>query len=258
MQFLLKKPKKAEYSHAGSADTWQVGLVWAPIEDLRIRGTISEAVRAPNVSETFGIVWTPSYVENLSLTVDYFNIEISDAINLVDAQDILDNCVDATGGPDSSFCDSIDRNVTTNDVELVRSGYINASGFNTKGIEANLRYNTDLSEYELPGELRFNLSATKLLALEIFEFQNRPDEINIEEGEVGEVGEVGDPALQWSTSVDYRLEDININWSTRYISSVVLYDVSPDGGSPEDVDTSKIDAIWTHDFSAVYYTKARY
>ncbi|MFT6776754.1 MAG: iron complex outermembrane receptor protein [Paraglaciecola sp.] len=305
--------RAAEYSHAGSADAWQVGFVWAPIEDLRIRGTISEAVRAPNVSEafdplspsfanindpcdsdninedgdraancaalgipvgfeandnvsidtlsggnpdlfsetaeseTFGIVWTPSYVENLSLTVDYFNIEISDAINLVEAQDILDNCVDATGGPDSAFCDSIDRNATTNDVELVRSGYINASGFNTKGIEANLKYNTDLSEYDLPGELRFNLSATKLLALEIFEFQNRPDEINIEEGEVG------DPELQWSTSVDYRLEDININWSTRYISSVVLYDVSPDGGSPEDVDISKIDAIWTHDLSAVYY-----
>ncbi len=305
--------RAADYSHAGSADAWQVGFVWAPIESFRIRGTVSEAVRAPNVSEAFdpvspgfanindpcdsdnieedadragncaalgipvgfaandnvsiitssggnpnlfsetaesetiGIVWTPNSIENLSLTVDYYNIQISDAINLVSSQDVLDNCVDATGGPDSAFCDQIDRDPTTNDVVLVRSGYINASGFNTKGIEANLRYSTDLSAYDLPGEVRFNISATQLLELEILEFQNRPDETNIEEGEVG------DPELQWSTSVDYRLDDININWSSRFIDSVVLYDVSPDGGSPEDVDISDIDAVWTHDLSAVYY-----
>jgi outer membrane receptor protein involved in Fe transport len=305
--------RAADYSHAGSADAWQVGFVWAPIEGFRIRGTVSEAVRAPNVteafdpvspgfanisdpcdsdnidedgdrtancaalgipvgfeandnvsivtssggnpdlfsetaeSETIGIVWTPNFVENLSLTVDYFDIQISDAINLVSSQDVLDNCVDATGGPDSAFCEQIDRDPITNDVVLVRSGYINASGFNTKGVEANLRYSTDLSAYDLPGELRFNFSATQLLELEILEFQNRPDETNVEEGEVG------DPELQWSTSIDYRLEDVNINWSSRFIDSVVLYDVSPDGGSPEDVDISKIDAVWTHDLSAVYY-----
>jgi len=305
--------RAADYSHAGDADAWQVGFVWAPFEGFRIRGTVSEAVRAPNVteafdpispgfanindpcdsdnidedadragncaalgipvgfaandnvsivtssggnpnlfsetaeSETVGIVWTPDFIEDLSVTVDYFDIQISDAINLVASQDVLDNCVDATGGPDSAFCDQVDRDPVTKDVVLVRSGYINASGFNTKGIEANIRYSTDLSAYDLPGELRFNFSATRLLELEILEFQNRPDEVNVEDGEVG------DPKSQWSTSVDYRLDDININWSSRFISSVVLYDVSPDGGSPEDVNISSIDAVWTHDLSAVYY-----
>jgi len=305
--------RTAKYSHAGNADAWQVGLMWSPIEDVRIRGTLSEAVRAPNVNEAFspqspgfanisdpcdadnidddpdrtancaalgipsgfqandnvsirtlsggnpnlfsetaksdtiGVVWTPSYVENFALTLDYYNIEISDAINLVSSQDVLDNCVDATGGPDAGFCSQADRDPVTKDVTVVRSGYINASGIKTEGLEANLRYRTDLSNFDLPGELRFNISATKLMKLEILEFQNRPDEVNVEEGEVG------DPKLQWSTSVDYKIDDININWSSRYISSVLTYDVSPGGGSPEDLDQGFVEAIWTNDLSGVYF-----
>ncbi|HCS80680.1 MAG TPA: TonB-dependent receptor, partial [Alteromonas macleodii] len=45
--------RTADYSHAGNADAWQVGFMWAPIEDVRIRGTVGEAVRAPNVDEAF-------------------------------------------------------------------------------------------------------------------------------------------------------------------------------------------------------------
>ncbi|MGY0562893.1 MAG: TonB-dependent receptor domain-containing protein [Paraglaciecola chathamensis] len=305
--------RTADYSHAGNADAWQVGLGWAPIEDLRIRATVSEAVRAPNVTEAFspvspgfarvsdpcdadninedpdraanclalgipagfeandnvsvntlsggntelfsetaesqtiGFVWTPAFIENFSLTVDYYNIEISDAINLVEAQDVADNCVDATGGPDVNFCGQIDRDPTTNDIALVRSGYINAAGFDTDGIEANVRYRTDLSQFDLPGEVRINISATKVLSLDEFEFQTRPDEINVEDGEVG------DPSLQWSTSIDYRIDDLNVNWSSRFIDKSALFDVSPGGGSPEDASPNFIDSVWTHDLSAVYY-----
>lgn len=305
--------RTADYSHAGTANAWQLGLVWSPIEDVRLRATVSEAVRAPNVSEafspispgfaavsdpcdadnidedpdrrgncvvlgipdgfeandnvsvstlsggnpelfsetaeseTYGVVWTPSFIENFSLTVDHYNIEISDAINLVSSQDVADNCVDATGGPDTYFCGQVDRDTSTNDIALVRSQYINAAGFNTKGIETNIRYHTNLSQFDLPGELRFNVSATKLLELEELEFQSRPDEINVEDGEVG------DPDFQWGTSIDYRLDDININWSTRFIAKSAMFDVSPGGGSAEDASPAYVDSVWTHDLSAVYY-----
>ncbi len=304
--------RTAEYSHAGNADAWQIGLVWAPFQGLRVRGTVSEAVRAPNVDEAFsplspgfanivdpcdvdninddpdrvancaalgipagfeandnvsivtqsggnpnlfsetansktiGFVWTPDFVDNMSFTIDYYDIEIEDAINLVDSQDVLDNCVDATGSPDAGFCSQVDRDPDTRDVVTVRSGFVNASAFRTDGIEANLRYTTGLARFGLPGELRLNLSATQLLKLEIFEFQNRPDEINVEEGEIG------DPELQWSTSVSYSLNDLTVNWSSRFIDSVVTYDVSPGGGSSEDIDISSIDYVWTNDLSATY------
>ncbi|GBL03974.1 TonB-dependent receptor domain-containing protein [Glaciecola sp. KUL10] len=308
--------RSADYSHAGSADSWQVGFMWAPIESLRIRGTSGESVRAPNVNEAFspqspgfsnindpcdrdnidndpdrtancaalgiplpfdandnvsiqtlsggnpdlfsetatsttiGLVFEPSFVENLTVTLDHYDIEIEDAIQQVSAQDILDNCVDATGGPDAAFCSAIDRDPSTNDVVLVRSGFINSSAFTTKGIEAQVLYSTDLSNFDLPGEVRLRLQANQLLELNEFAFQERPDEINVEDGEVG------DPELQWRTSIDYRIDDISFNWSSRFIDRSFTLDISPGGDIPEDTSPAFVPSIWTHDFSVRYdYTE---
>jgi outer membrane receptor protein involved in Fe transport len=37
-----------------NATTWKVGVVWAPIEAIRFRGTMSRDIRAPNIAELFG------------------------------------------------------------------------------------------------------------------------------------------------------------------------------------------------------------
>jgi outer membrane receptor protein involved in Fe transport len=304
--------RTADYSHAGTAEAWKVGLMYAPFEDLRIRGTIGEAVRAPNITEAFdpvspgfarvsdpcdadnvsddpdraancaalgipadfqandnvsvdllsggnpdleseesesltaGFVWTPSFVENLSVTVDYYDIEITDAITFVAAQNVADNCVDATGGPDAGFCSQVDRNPTTNDIELVRSGYLNAAALNTKGVEAQIRYSTDLSSFELPGEITTNLLVSKLLELEQFEFQDRPDEINVEDGEVG------DPSLQLRFGLDYQINDLVVSWSTRFIDRSFTLDISPTGDTAEDTSPAYVGSITTHDVSFNY------
>lgn len=43
----------SDYSTVGSTTTWKVDGVWAPVRDISFRGTYSEAVRAPNISELF-------------------------------------------------------------------------------------------------------------------------------------------------------------------------------------------------------------
>lgn len=43
----------AEYSTVGGTETWKLGLLWTPIEDISFRGTISQANRAPNIDELF-------------------------------------------------------------------------------------------------------------------------------------------------------------------------------------------------------------
>lgn len=305
--------RAADYSHAGSADAWQVNLSWAPIEDVRLRATVSESVRAPNISEAFspqtpgfsvindpcdddniaddadraancaalgipagfqandnvsidtitggnpelfsetadsttlGVVWTPEFIDNFSITVDYYDIEIADAITNVEPQAILDNCVDATDGPDAVFCAQIDRDPVTNDVSLVRSGFVNAAALTTKGVEAQLLYRTEMDRFELPGELRVNIFANKLLELERFAFQTRPDEIDVEEGEIG------DPKIQWRTTIDYRLDDWNFNWTSRFLDRSASFDVTPEtGDTPEDAAVPFIGSVWTHDLSATY------
>ncbi|WP_339143196.1 TonB-dependent receptor domain-containing protein [Pseudoalteromonas galatheae] len=44
----------ADYSTVGDVTTWKVGLDWQVYDDLRFRSTVSEAIRAPNISEIFG------------------------------------------------------------------------------------------------------------------------------------------------------------------------------------------------------------
>ena len=43
----------SDYSTVGSVFTYAINGFWAPIDDVRIRGTYSRAVRAPNISELF-------------------------------------------------------------------------------------------------------------------------------------------------------------------------------------------------------------
>ncbi|WP_430385766.1 TonB-dependent receptor domain-containing protein [Blastomonas fulva] len=43
----------SDYSTVGGAFTWNVNGIWAPIPDIRFRGTYSRAIRAPNIAELF-------------------------------------------------------------------------------------------------------------------------------------------------------------------------------------------------------------
>ena len=304
--------RTADYFHAGNADAWKVGILYRPFDDIRLRGTYGQAVRAPNITEAFdpqspgfgrvsdpcdadnindnpnrvancaalgipsgfeandnvsidtisggnpdlesetstsltaGIVWTPSFIENFSMTVDYYDIEIEDAISFIATQSIADNCVDAAGGLDNSFCSQIDRDPNSFDIDLVRSGYLNAAATTTRGIEADFDYAMNLADYDLTGDLNLNLFVNHLLELEDFEFQNRPDKVNVENGEVG------DPEWQARFSATYAINDLIVSWSTRYTDRSARIDLSPEGDIPEDLDPAFVGSIVTHDISASY------
>jgi len=42
-----------DYSVSGSVTTWKTGLVWKPIPDIMLRGTLSRDIRAPSLTELF-------------------------------------------------------------------------------------------------------------------------------------------------------------------------------------------------------------
>lgn len=43
----------ADYTTVGNTNTWKVAAAWAPVADARFRGSVSQAVRAPNIFELF-------------------------------------------------------------------------------------------------------------------------------------------------------------------------------------------------------------
>jgi outer membrane receptor protein involved in Fe transport len=205
---------------------------------------ISESSGNPDLSPeestsfTYGFIFQPDwFAPGLSLTADLYDIEIEDAITLVTAQNIVNNCVDATGGPDFSFCDQFTRDGSQN-IDFVRSTFINASKFETEGIDMQVNYEKSLDEFGinwLEGVLNFSFTGNYLRELNVFEFQNRPDEIDIERGEIG------DPIRAYRSSLSYQIADIALGWEVRYLGNQRRFNIGVDNSedmSPSDTGTS--------------------
>ncbi len=113
---------------------------------------------------TLGAVFVPSFLRNFSLTVDYYNISIENAIGTVGAQNIVDACL--RFGQDE-YCDLIERAPTGEFQRFVDLNF-NAASLETSGIDigANLRVPTSFSLMGA-GESRFDFrfAGSRLLEL---------------------------------------------------------------------------------------------
>ncbi|MDZ4866889.1 MAG: TonB-dependent receptor [Alphaproteobacteria bacterium] len=209
----------------------------------------------PETAETWtlGAVFQPRWVKNLSLTVDYYSIEIEDAIAFIDPQAILDNCVDSSGSPDPSFCSLQTRDPATFDVTFIESTYVNASALTTKGVDIQLAYAFDVDDVlgdvdpfftELGGRIALTVVANYVEELRFFAFQSDPTDENIEEGEAG------DPEWSFITNATYDNGPIRVTWRSRYEDQVSRF--AQGSGSAEDVFPSYVEAVWYHDFVFIY------
>src|SRR5690606_27798423 len=57
---------------------------------------------------TAGIIWRPKFAD-LSLSVDYFDIEVKDEVDVIGAQNIVFGCYESAFFPDEPLCDQFDR-----------------------------------------------------------------------------------------------------------------------------------------------------
>ena len=215
----------ADYSTVGNATTWKLGFSYSPVEELNIRGTISEAVRAPNISELFdprlplfvnqtedpcadvengtefllpncvaqlqaagvdqsaiidangdyvwvnpltarfagtsggnpdlevetaktltlGFVYSPGFVEGLTVIVDYWDIQIEDAISAVGSNDILVGCLNSPNFPDVPFCDQFSRRADGG-LNGLDTGQINYARQEAEGYDFSVNYTFTVGE----------------------------------------------------------------------------------------------------------------
>lgn len=217
----------SDYSTVGNTTTWRANVLWTPVEDITFRGSISEAVRAPNITELFGpeigttfrpadpcdaaqiaavaesdpglasniqnnciadfatiglnpvdgdgnytfsdplsaafggvtggnadlqeetaetttlgFVFTPTFLEGFSITVDYWDITIDDAISTVSSQNIVDGCYRGES-LNTSFCDLFTRNGDSSSLQFggfnfMKTTSINFAKLETSGIDFSI------------------------------------------------------------------------------------------------------------------------
>jgi iron complex outermembrane recepter protein len=117
----------------------------------------------PETSDTYsyGIVFTPRFAPGLSVSIDYFDIDVTDLISTFGAANTLNACY---FGNDQEACAKINRN-PANGALWIGDGHvedlnINIGGLQTKGFDLNLNYAA--LEMGSMGSLSFNLTGTYL------------------------------------------------------------------------------------------------
>lgn len=161
---------------------------------------------------TAGIVYSPNFIEGLSLTLDYWDIEITDAISTLGEQLILDSCA-ATG----EHCEKITRHGAgplfgnSSDID---DRTTNVGGVDSSGYDFNIRYTTEIQG----GTLAVNLDTTYYDTYDIT--QANGDVVRNAGRFLRNSGDGNFP--EWKTNIDlnYTTNDWSATWAIRYIGAV--------------------------------------
>jgi iron complex outermembrane receptor protein len=176
---------------------------------------------------TVGLVWTPEALPRFQLTLDWFNIEIEDAINLVPRQFIIDQCAQSGGA--SELCNFITRE-PANPVRARSPGTLynidseqrNAAVIETAGVDLSAKW-----AHTLTNGHTFNvgLNYTYLDKLNLQPIAGEPVEAN--KGELNGDGRLGAGfEHRANLNLGYEIGGFKATWRLNYQSSIV--DTLPD------------------------------
>jgi iron complex outermembrane recepter protein len=281
--------RSGDYSTVGSTVSWNAGLEWSPVSDVKVRVTSSVSTRAPNINELFsppsqtfptglsdpcdgvtatstepqaarcraepgvaaniaangaftlvqadlqgisgfdrgnpdlldekgksltvGLTFTPRAINGLALTVDYFRIEIDDAIVSTPRQFILNQCY---AGGNEALCGFITRRVeqegasSPGSLDLIDSAVTNSGGLYTEGVDLTVSYATTLGPGRFAGRLAYT-NVIKGYTVPLPGSDQDPF-----------AGEVGASKHKASLSLSYNVGPFGIASQTTYIGKASL------------------------------------
>ena len=167
---------------------------------------------------TLGAVITdPFGLPDLSITVDAYQIKITDAIQRLSSFTAYYNCLNANGTSNptydfnNTFCQLIQRNGTTGDRENVNSLFLNLGALETRGVDVAVNWARDIG----PG--RFNVNTT-LNYLDTFEYQ--PDPTAPVRDATGTFDQGGQFDYRLLTNLGYRWGAFNVGLQWRHLPSI--------------------------------------
>jgi len=264
--------RATDYSNSGKVETWKLGVVYEPHQDVRFRATRSRDIRAPSGDDLFsgagqgvgtttnpfvpgttiswlgktggnpdlrpeiadtvtaGVVYSPSFVPGLRMSVDYFEIKIADAIGSLTAVATINQCFEGN----QSLCNLI---VFGPDLYTVNATLINLSEQRIKGWDVEASYGFDVG----PGRL-----STRALAV------YQPENIRLVPGSApdnlaGMTSRSGSAKLTANLSLNYAWSRYSITLQQQYTSGMVIDNTWVEG---VDIDENEVAPHYTTDLNA--------
>lgn len=181
-----------------------------------------------------GAVWTPRIahplLERLSMSIDYYSIDIKNAIGTIDAATALDKCYSAAGNPTGStsnyYCSLFTRNSATGEIDTLTLTNLNLAEYKTAGVDFQVDWGFGLGAVGLDdryGAIKVNVMGTYL---DSFKVQSLPGEGFTElKGTIGNTQisstAVSHPEWKYNTSVSYVIGPVEVGARWRYIGDMV-------------------------------------
>ncbi len=202
----------------------------------------------PNLNEetadtfTFGMTWQPeTLLPGLALSLDYYDIEIEDAIDKIGAQAMVDRCYGTAGG--DVTCNQITR-FASGQLNTLTGNLLNLASLRTSGIESNASYARELTDTVW---LNLNLNYNYLKTLKIEEtagsgFEENADSLG------GTLG--AGVQHRWNGSVALNVSQYDVVWNVNYLGEV--FDNKSVAGTDRDYPINQVDAQIIHDLRFAY------
>ena len=151
---------------------------------------------------SLGFVW--QVTDSLSMTVDYYDISVEDAISTTSRTTVLNRCFDVAPGEFDASCQGNALRDANGALTEVHSGTSNENNIETSGIDLELAYKLDTEMGTFGANLLWN-------------HLRKYDVTGIESGETIEyAGQVFTPDNRANLNLTYLLDDLSVSWRMRY------------------------------------------
>jgi iron complex outermembrane receptor protein len=166
----------------------------------------------------FGFVFEPRFLPGYTLSVDYYNIQVRNAVSSLATTTILQQCFSA-----GKFCNLIDRDPTTGLVDLLTNQPQNITGQQEEGIDINTNYSLALPK----GELKLYGLANFVQKLKIQDPINGVLDgrgvINPNVTNLASLGAINAPRFSYLASMTYSLDPVSVSLIMTGVSAGVFY-----------------------------------
>ena len=160
-------------------------------------------------SFTYGVILRPRFLQNFTMSVDWFDIEIGNAIENLAATDILNACYDSSAFPAESACELFTRD-PAGQISSLQTGFVNVGLVEFRGLQSAVSYATGLGRF---GDL--NLTLNHLYTEDQLETPGSGNTVQLD-------GQIGRSQHRVTASATWSLGDWTVFNQFRWLDSAVF------------------------------------
>jgi outer membrane receptor protein involved in Fe transport len=233
-ELFLKNVPTEPGSTSGIVNNWwlnpvgqQTGNDWTPI----LNGGSFALTPEKADTTTFGAVFQPTFIPGLRMSVDWYQIKISDAVTTLGGQRLVDFCFNY-----QLFCDRITfATADRKDISFIDARQVNLAKLVVRGFDVELDYRMRLADIKADWGGSVNV---RVLGNRQYDFRSQANQTVPEIDYAGQSGPVGDggdfnpaPPWIWNAFLSYENAGFNTTVSWRRFNEGI-YNVQRIG--PED------------------------